>query len=62
MIMLYIDPGTGSMLFALLIGVVSTVTFALRSLIISLKFHLSGGKADKNALSDSGTPFVIFSD
>ena len=34
MILLYIDPGTGSMLFTLFIGVVSTAYFSLRQLAI----------------------------
>ena len=28
---LYIDPGTGSMLFAILIGIISAVTYLLKS-------------------------------
>ena len=44
---LYIDPGTGSMLFSLFIGIAATATFALRALFIKIKFILSGGKAEK---------------
>ncbi len=56
---LYIDPGTGSMLFTILIGVVSVAVFFFRALIVKIKFLFSGGKskADKNAFS-----YVIFSD
>lgn len=41
---LYIDPGTGSMLFAILIGIVGAVNFAFRSAWVKIKFLLSGGK------------------
>lgn len=57
---LYIDPGTGSMLFSILIGVVSTAIFFGQRLFMKLKFIISGGKASK--LSNSKIPFVIFSD
>ena len=40
---LYIDPGTGSMLFAILIGIIGALNFALRGWIIKLRFLLSGG-------------------
>lgn len=57
---LYIDPGTGSMLFSLFIGIAAAATFALRVLFLKLKFIFSGGKAtDANADS---IPYVIFSD
>ena len=57
---LYIDPGTGSMLFSILIGIIGVVVFFLRTVLIKIKFVLSGGKKakiDKNKL-----PIVIFSD
>lgn len=57
---LYIDPGTGSMIFSLAIGVATTSVFLFRALILRLRFFLSGGKFKK---IDSGKiPFVIFSD
>lgn len=56
---LYIDPGTGSMLFTILIGLIGTAFYALRMLVIKIKFKMSGGKAD---LSDEKIPFAIFSD
>ena len=57
--LLYIDPGTGSMLFTILIGLVSAGIYSLRMLILKLKFVASGGKA-----VDTGDviPYVIFSD
>ena len=41
---LYIDPGTGSMLFAILIGIIGALNFALRGWIIKLRFLLSRSK------------------
>ncbi len=57
--LLYIDPGTGSMLFTILIGVIGASIYSLRMLFIKLKFKLSGGKSTVN---DNKIPFVIFSD
>lgn len=60
MMLLYIDPGTGSMLFAILIGILGTLRYLLRNGIVQLRFLLSGGKrVDKNT---DKIPFVIFSD
>lgn len=58
--LLYIDPGTGSMLFSVLIGIVGALVYFLRSLFIKIKFKVMGGKAEK--LSSSCLPFVIFTD
>ncbi len=57
--LLYIDPGTGSMLFTILIGVIGAAFYSLRMLWIKLRFAISGGKAKEN---DEKLPFVIFSD
>lgn len=57
---LYIDPGTGSMLFTILLGVLGTGFYFLRNAFVKLKFLASGGKA-----KDGGAeklPIVIFSD
>lgn len=56
---LYIDPGTGSMLFTILIGVIGASIYSLRMLFIKLRFKLSGGKIEANSKK---IPFVIFSD
>ena len=56
----YIDPGTGSMLFTILIGVLSAAIYLLRNLYIKLRFTLSGGRG-KHAGS-SRAPFAIFTD
>lgn len=58
--LLYIDPGTGSMLFSILIGIVSTLIFFGQRLFMKVKFIVSGGKAEK--ISSTKIPYVIFSD
>ena len=60
MFLFYIDPGTGSMLFAILIGIFGALQYLLRTWIVKLRFRLSGGK--NSDLSRRKLPFVIFSD
>ncbi len=61
--LLYIDPGSGSMLVTIIIGIVSTLIFAFKNQFIKLKFKLSGGKGEKiNELQNEKMPYVIFSD
>ena len=43
---LYIDPGTGSMLFSIIIAAVATISFGARALWIKLRVALSGKKED----------------
>lgn len=59
--MLYIDPGTGSMLFTILIGATATLFFLLKAAILKLKVFVSGKKsgAHKDA---SYKPYVIYSE
>lgn len=57
--LLYIDPGTGSMLFSILIGVIGAGFYYLRMFWIKLRFKISGGKVKENS---EKIPFVIFSD
>lgn len=57
---LYIDPGTGSMLFAILISVLSAVYFTARTTWVKLKFLLNGGK--KVAGDEKKIPLVVYSD
>lgn len=59
-IQLYIDPGTGSMLFSIIIGIAGILIFSVRALIIKLKFAFSGGKADSK--DSSRLPICIFSE
>lgn len=57
---LYIDPGTGSMLFAIFIGIIGALNYVLRSWLVKLRFVLNGGK--KVEANGNKIPFVIFSD
>ena len=57
---LYIDPGTGSALFSILIGAAATIYFLGRALIIKLKVVLSGGKISDSANVESSC--VIFNE
>lgn len=58
---LYIDPGTGSMLFSLLMALATTAVFVGRELFIRLKFVLSGGRVRKSG-SSKRIPIIIYSD
>ncbi len=55
----YIDPGTGSMLFTVLLGVIGAGIYSARMLILKLKMVVGGGKAQAELQK---TPIVIFSD
>ncbi|MDR2630505.1 MAG: CDP-glycerol glycerophosphotransferase family protein [Spirochaetaceae bacterium] len=57
---LYIDPGTGSMLFSILIGAAATLYFLARALIIKAKVVFSGGRAAVNAALSH--PYVVYSE
>ncbi len=61
MFLLYIDPGTGSMLFAALIGIFSTLLFFFQKFWIKLKFLLSGGRI-KDKSNEEKLPYVIYSE
>ena len=56
---LYIDPGTGSMLFTILVGITGAAFYSLRMLFIKMRYRLSGGKTEK---TQNEIPLVIFSD
>ena len=56
---LYIDPGTGSMLFTVLLGVIGALVYSLRILFIKLRFVFSGQKVEMNK---DKIPLVIFAD
>lgn len=56
---LYIDPGTGSMLFTILLGVIGTAIYSLRVLFIKLRCRFGAGKAD---VSLQKIPLVIFAE
>ena len=57
---LYIDPGTGSMLFSLFIGLATTAVFGLRALSIKIKSIIGRGK--QTELDKSHLGIVIYSD
>lgn len=57
---LYIDPGTGSMLFSIFIALVATCTFAVRAVALKVKFIIAGGKQTK--LDSANKGIVIFTD
>ncbi len=56
---LYIDPGTGSMLFTILMALLGTAFYSLRLFFSKLRFHLNSGKVDQQ---DFEPDLVIFSD
>lgn len=55
----YIDPGTGSMLFSLLVGLFGAGYFVARGLVARARFALDGGRSKK---SGERVPVLIFSD
>ncbi len=57
---LYIDPGTGGMLFTILFGLFGVVVFAFRTIVMKVKFRASGGKASK--INDQKIPIAIYTD
>jgi hypothetical protein len=56
---LYIDPGTGSMFFSILIGLAATLYFVMRAVFIKLKVVLSGGRVKDTAIV---FPYVIYNE
>ncbi|AEE15750.1 CDP-glycerol glycerophosphotransferase family protein [Treponema brennaborense] len=57
---LYIDPGTGSMLFSILIGAAATLFFLAKAAVIKVKLFFSGKK--NGSLQDISVcdPYVIY--
>ena len=60
MLQLYIDPGTGSMLFTVVLGLITTLYFLFQKVLVWMKFRLSVGKIDKKSFEKKN--IVIFSD
>ena len=56
--LLYIDPGTGSMLFTVLIGVVAASLFFLQKLWMRIRFFFSGGRGEKG--SSDKIDYLVF--
>ena len=59
--LLYIDPGTGSMLFTIVLGLVSVLFFFIQKWKIKIKTMLAGRGEDRQT-GLTHMPFVIFSD
>lgn len=59
-ILLYIDPGTGAMLFTVIVGIVSTLIFALQDLMLRIKYFISKGNNGRSEYDKMG--IVIFTD
>lgn len=57
--LLYIDPGTGSMLFTVLLGVIGAAFYSIRMFVMKAKVKFGGGKV---RVDGEKPPFVIFSD
>lgn len=58
-ILLYIDPGTGTMLFTVLLGLITSAYYLVRKALLMLKFRMSSGKSVKSEIK---IPVVIFTD
>lgn len=58
---LYIDPGTGSMLFSILIGAAATLFFLAKAAILKLKVFFSGKKSGTQ-IDSSYKKYVIYSE
>lgn len=56
----YIDPGTGSMLFTILIGAAGALLYVFRSAWVKLKGVFAGGGRARG--KEAGAPFVFFTD
>lgn len=61
---LYIDPGTGSMLFTIIVGIVTAAIFAIRGLALKISLKIKGRDTQAGNDLNSGETgsFVIFSD
>ena len=58
---LYIDPGTGSMLFSILIGAAATLFFLIKALWLKIKVFFSGKKSGVE-MDASYRPYVIYNE
>ena len=60
--LLYIDPGTGSMLFSILIGAAATLFFVAKAAWIKFKILLSGKKDCSGIVDASYKTYVIYNE
>jgi len=56
--LLYIDPGTGSALFTIIIGIAAAIVFTFQALFFKIKTFFTGGKAKRG----SKNKFVIYAE
>ncbi|MCH3919266.1 MAG: CDP-glycerol glycerophosphotransferase family protein [Sphaerochaeta sp.] len=59
MIVWYIDPGTGSMLFSVVVGIAATAYFSFRALFVKLKMTFSSKEA-RAEMNRPAVPYVIY--
>lgn len=59
---LYIDPGTGSMLFTILIGIATAAFFSIKKIVMRIGFIVNGGRKKREKDDNTVHPCVIFSD
>lgn len=59
--LLYIDPGTGSMLFSILIGAAATLFFLAKAAWLKVKVFFAG-KKDGTSLDTNYKPYVIYNE
>ena len=59
---LYIDPGTGSMLFSIIIGAAATLFFLGKAALLKIKLLVSGKKDGGAQLDASYKPYVIYNE
>ena len=57
---LYIDPGTGGMLFTVLFGLLGGLFYFLGTVFVLLKYSVGGGKGKQG--NEKQIPLVVFSD
>lgn len=63
MTFLYIDPGTGSMLFSIVIGAAATLFFLAKAAWLKAKLFFSGRSAKDGAVQDASyKPYAIYSE
>ena len=63
MTFLYIDPGTGSMLFSIVIGAAATLFFLAKAAWLKAKLFFSGRSAKDGAVQDASyNPYAIYSE
>lgn len=59
--LLYIDPGTGSMLFSILIGAAATLFFLAKAAWLKVKIFFAG-KKDGTTLDTNYKPYIIYNE